>query len=136
MNEKNYISTIHNLCVNLYDICRETGRMDELHGLLSEAGMETEKEFATYGLTWLAEEINSLNYNPSVADAEYADWCLTNNWMKLDNEAGIYVCGERLFDEEWEEWIENDIRRSWCKKYCDGMPGCQKGVHCLFAREI
>lgn len=36
-------------------------------------------------------------------DKEYADWCLFNNWLKLDKEAGIFVCGEDIFDDIYEE---------------------------------
>lgn len=34
-------------------------------------------------------------------DEQYADWCLNNNWMKLDKEAGLYVCGDDIFDDEF-----------------------------------
>ena len=34
-------------------------------------------------------------------DLLYANWCLNNNWQKLDREAGLYVCGDDLFDEEY-----------------------------------
>ena len=40
-------------------------------------------------------------------DNEYADWCLENNWNKLDREAGLYVCGDDFFDYEYEEDLVN-----------------------------
>ncbi len=39
--------------------------------------------------------------NEHPGDAEYADWCLTNNWLKLDHAAGDYVLGEGWDDEEY-----------------------------------
>ena len=47
-------------------------------------------------------------------DRAYAEWCLANNWLDRDGSraaigdfsAGIYVCGEGLFDDEWEAWIK------------------------------
>ena len=50
-------------------------------------------------------------------DKDYADWCLTNNWLDEnhsrrnigDYSAGYYVCGEDLFDDEWKEWIEKQL---------------------------
>ena len=39
-------------------------------------------------------------------DEAYADWCLQNNWLKLDERAACYVCGEDLMDEDWRRWIE------------------------------
>lgn len=49
------------------------------------------------------------------ADEAYAEWCLKNNWLDRDGSraairdfsAGIYVCGEGLFDNEWEYWIKS-----------------------------
>jgi len=49
----------------------------------------------------------------NTSDEAYASWCLTNNWLDKngaraaigDFSAGIYVCGEDLFDDEWEAWI-------------------------------
>lgn len=43
-------------------------------------------------------------------DLLYEEWCLGNNWSKLDNEAGIYVCGEGLWDDDWQQWIESEIQ--------------------------
>ena len=50
-------------------------------------------------------------------DEAYAEWCLNNNWLDAnhsrrnigDFSAGIYVCGENLFDDEWKEWIEKQL---------------------------
>lgn len=40
-------------------------------------------------------------------DLSYGIWCLDNNWRKGDEQTGVYVCGEDLYDEDWKNWIEN-----------------------------
>ena len=42
-------------------------------------------------------------------DKEYADWCLMNNWHRLDNAAYFYVCGEMPDDEQYAEWAERTL---------------------------
>ena len=61
---------------------------------------------------WRAE-INEKYRNtysePRNTDEEYADWALTNNWLKLDDAAYFFVCGEMPDDRQYKEWIETQL---------------------------
>ena len=45
----------------------------------------------------------------SEMDKEYADWCLSNNWMKLDPVAYEYITGEGWDDDQYKEWVESEL---------------------------
>lgn len=43
-------------------------------------------------------------------NAEYKDWALGNNWMRLDDDAYEYVTGERPDDEDYKKWVEETLK--------------------------
>lgn len=69
------------------------------------------------GFIWKDGEWNETVFYKRVhpeCDAEdlaYEHWCLFNNYRKLDLQAGLFVCGENLFDQEWKQWVEEQLQK-------------------------
>lgn len=56
-------------------------------------------------------------------DKFYADWCLQNNWLKTDEEAELFVCGDDIFDDDDEPaW-------DYCPLYTD-YNECSENGNC------
>lgn len=80
---------------------------DSQMALLMKNVLHDQLEEAWYSET--NEKYRNAYLGPKDTDEEYADWALTNNWMKLDDAAYFFVCGAMPDDKQYEEWVETQL---------------------------
>lgn len=63
-------------------------------------------------VTWFAHvDVKHMSHEKlqDFIDERYAGWALTNNWLKLDENAYRFVCGDDDADERYCEWVEETL---------------------------
>lgn len=56
-----------------------------------------EYDWIKHGFIWYEEEIKK--HESQANDKAYAEWCLENNWLRMDDQAYEYVTGENIKDD-------------------------------------